>query len=344
MSDPKLKQGWRDIILHGRNVATYKFALGRALLELAAEGRGFVTLEELAVPYQRHMVRHVREVPRQMTSRSSRYVAACFHYVEGRINETELQSATLIHGFNHVIDAFHNVETPHADPTQFYIDERKGKRSGGIRLTDEILQLANSEVTSEITQEVETRWQLVERAWETRYGSGQPLLMAYEEPSESLIPALLGKRTPFRASVRPSLNGYQRGHCFYCYCPISYLPEGLDGSHVDHFVPFASAARGLHDQPIDGVWNLVLACKDCNQKKHDSLPARSYMQQLATRNEWLIESNHPLKETVIKATGPTQKHRAKFLQRVYARAAEVTRGPWKAEQRAPFPFTQFIIS
>ena len=46
--DPSLEDYWRAIILFGRNVASYKFALGQSLIGLAAQGREFVTLEEPA--------------------------------------------------------------------------------------------------------------------------------------------------------------------------------------------------------------------------------------------------------------------------------------------------------
>jgi hypothetical protein len=36
---PWLEDFWRSIILLGRNVASYKFALGKSLLELADQGR-----------------------------------------------------------------------------------------------------------------------------------------------------------------------------------------------------------------------------------------------------------------------------------------------------------------
>jgi len=42
---------WRHIVRFGRNVASYKFALGRALLDLAAQQQTFVRLEDLSVPY-----------------------------------------------------------------------------------------------------------------------------------------------------------------------------------------------------------------------------------------------------------------------------------------------------
>ena len=47
---PGLEDFWRSIILFGRNVASYKFALGKSLLELAGQDSEQVSLEELAVP------------------------------------------------------------------------------------------------------------------------------------------------------------------------------------------------------------------------------------------------------------------------------------------------------
>ena len=45
---PTLENHWRAVILFGRNVASYKFALGQSLLELAPHGKEVVTLEDLA--------------------------------------------------------------------------------------------------------------------------------------------------------------------------------------------------------------------------------------------------------------------------------------------------------
>ena len=46
-------------------MASYKFALGRSLLEIAGRGETFVSLEELAEPYARHPVEHLgREIRR----------------------------------------------------------------------------------------------------------------------------------------------------------------------------------------------------------------------------------------------------------------------------------------
>jgi hypothetical protein len=47
----------------GANARTYKFALGDALLELAASGRDAVTLPELATHYAMGIVLRVRNAP-----------------------------------------------------------------------------------------------------------------------------------------------------------------------------------------------------------------------------------------------------------------------------------------
>lgn len=47
--EPTDENYWRSLILFGKNVACYKFALGKALLEIAPEGKSVITLEELGV-------------------------------------------------------------------------------------------------------------------------------------------------------------------------------------------------------------------------------------------------------------------------------------------------------
>lgn len=74
---PSLESYWRSIILIGRNVASYKFALAKSLLELAPAGKSEITLEELAVPFSRNLCEHLRSAPKQATSQSSSFLDAC---------------------------------------------------------------------------------------------------------------------------------------------------------------------------------------------------------------------------------------------------------------------------
>jgi hypothetical protein len=74
------------------------------------------------------------------------------------------------------------------------------------------------------------------------------------------------------------------------------------------------------EKPINGVANLVLACTDCNRGlngKFAQLPAISMLERLNNRNEYLITSHHPLRETLIAQTGGSSEKRQQFLQDAY---------------------------
>ena len=71
--------------------------------------------------------------------------------------------ATKRFGFNNVIDAFHNVHNKDID-NHFFYDERK--TNGGIRLSDNFYQVAESPCFYDLNQETESRWRLVETAWD----------------------------------------------------------------------------------------------------------------------------------------------------------------------------------
>jgi hypothetical protein len=45
----------------------------------------------------------------------------------------------------------------------------------------------------------------------------------------------------------------------------------------------------------------------------DRLPDLTYLERLHTRNEFLISSHHPLKETLIQQTGSSEKARVIFV-------------------------------
>ena len=69
---------------------------------------------------------------------------------------------------------------------------------------------------------------------------------------------------------------------------------------------------------LDGVWNLVLACRQCNRGtagKFAQVPAKSLLERLHRRNNYLIDSHHPLRRTLIKQTGASIPERERFLQR-----------------------------
>ena len=345
------ESNWRSVILFGRNVASYKFALAQALMDLAQQGRDSVTLDELAKPYTRHICEHVSHAPKQTTSRSSRFIDACAGYNAGTVTHDELISTAVQLGFNNVLDAFHVVNAGDVPVSFFRKDFTHDSKR--LILTDETFRLATSPEMANIRQETESRWNLVETAWEQGV-SANLLRISYDGLGQAFV-AEYGTHRKNVTSARGSLNGYQKGHCFYCHAPIDaadgigvirtrgsiVLPSRTETPlcDVDHFFPH-TLAQQVPEVNWDGVWNLVLACHDCNRGtggKFARIPAGEYLERLNRRNEYLIGSHHPLRETLIAQTGATPAERWNFLKKVDKVASDMLPGTrWRAkEQEAP---------
>ena len=172
------REHMRRIVLFGRNVASYKFALSKSLMELASQEVEAVSLAELAVPFSKHICAHLNGCDRQATSKSSRFLDACRFHNAGQISDTELVDATVLLGFNNVIDAFHVVGDGDVE-TRFFVDERRTP-TRGIRLTDSLLGMCqDNDAVGDLTAESEARWRLVESAWTAR-ASGEMLRILYD--------------------------------------------------------------------------------------------------------------------------------------------------------------------
>ena len=119
-------------------------------------------------------------------------------------------------------------------------------------------------------------------------------------------------------SSRNALNGYQKGRCFYCLADLQLMGERMNAD-VDHFFPHRLKKDNLGVN-LDGVWNLVLACPACNRGprgKFDRIPSTRLLERLHLRNEYLIGSHHPLRETLMKQTGVQPGQRVAFLNQLY---------------------------
>jgi len=122
---PSLDSYWRAIVLFGRNVASYKFALASALLEVGADSAGDkISLEQLALPYASRIAAHLRTADKQGTFKGSQFLDACRAFNRGEIDAEKLRQLTIRLGFGDVIDAFHNIDDAEV-PERFYVDERK---------------------------------------------------------------------------------------------------------------------------------------------------------------------------------------------------------------------------
>lgn len=84
---------------------------------------------------------------------------------------------------------------------------------------------------------------------------------------------LFGSERACLAVVRPILEHFQAGLCFYCH---SALRE--DAGHVDHFVPWSR-------YPVDLGHNFVLAHASCNERKSDRLPAALHLNAWVEHNQ-----------------------------------------------------------
>lgn len=332
---PTLDDYWRAIILFGRNVASYKFALAASLLELNPRSGQLVTLDELAIPFSRHIAEHLKLADKQATSRSSRFLDCCRRHNSGELSSEKLVEETVRLGFNNVIDAFHIVGSKET-PERFFLDERGPAK--GIRITDEFSRLTQSVQAKSLPAEVESRWRLVETAWE--YGMSSSLLrIDFDEQTGEFLALDKQQRRTAVTSSRDALNGYQKGRCFYCFREISLTNEALKPD-VDHFFPHILKQYGWGPL-IDGIWNLVLSCRDCNRGqdgKFASVPTTKLLARLSNRNEFLITSHHPLRETLMAQTGATPAERRAFLQDWHDRARASLIHQWEADEVAEAVF------
>jgi 5-methylcytosine-specific restriction endonuclease McrA len=323
---PTLENYYRGIILFGDNTATYKFALGKSLLELATNSNDLVTLEELAEPFSAHLVKHISHSPNQINrSNRGKFLDVCDSYNLGEATKDELLACTVDKGFNNVIDAFHIINGEEIDKP-FYVDERRD--NNGIRLTDELRQLVLEQNGAGLTPEIESRWNLVETAWEL--GVSKNTLEVHHETETGEFFIDLSNRRRSITSSRDALNGYQRGKCFFCFDSISVTPKSDQLAHVDHFFPHVLKTTELGNR-VDEIWNLVLACKSCNSAKGAKVPDPVLVERLNRRNEYLIESNHPLSQTIIRQTGTSKKKRTDFIQSALSVAIIHRFNTWKPE-------------
>lgn len=321
---------WRAVILFGRNVASYKFALAKSLLEMQPQAGQLLKMSDIAPVFSRHITEHLKIADKQGTSHSSNFLDACRKFNSDVIDKNDLLEATVHYGFVNVIDAFHVVGQKDI-PFRFYIDERK--EHDGIRITDEFSKLVASNQISALPHETESRWRLVETAWEL--GVSRSLLsIQHDSEDDMLIAQMTNNRRKSVTGSREALNGYQKGRCFYCGSTIGAGTDGIRGVEVDHFFPHVLKQYGL-GEIIDGIWNLVLACPECNrgpQGKFAQVPSIELLKRLHIRNEYLINSNHPLRETLMLQTGTTESTRAKFLNHLHQKARAALIHIWNPKE------------
>ena len=328
INDPSLESQWRALILFGKNSATYKFAFAKSLLELIERETTSISLKELAKPFSKNITEHLKSSDKQGNSNSSKFLNVCRDYNNKIIDEAQLLKQTERLGFVNVVDAFQNVNGCQI-PNLFYEKDYSG-RNKRIVITDDLLRLKDSFHFQNFENETEARWKLVETAWNLKINPNRLEVKYDQDASLLFLENDFMKRVDI-TSVRDSLNGYQKGKCFYSFMDISIIQGSADICHVDHFLPHVNKqVHAKNGANINGVWNLVLAHSTINSTKEKGakVPNKKYLERLFNRNEFYIISKHPLAETIINQTGRTKDLRRTFLEYQYNLALENSIVTW----------------
>jgi hypothetical protein len=328
INDPSIESQWRALILFGKNSATYKFAFAKSLLELIEKETTSITLSDLAKPFSRNITEHLKRNDKQGNSSSSKFLNYCRDFNEGGINEAKLLTQTEKLGFVNVVDAFQNVNGVQIPNLFYQKDYSKGNKK--IIVTDDLLKLKESFHFQNFGQETEARWKLVETAWNLQINPNL-LEVKYDKASSLFFIENKFMRRIDITSVRGSLNGYQKGKCFYSFLNISIIQGSSEICHVDHFLPHMNKQKHSENGAnINGVWNLVLAHSSMNSTKEKGakVPNIKYLDRLFNRNEFYINSKHPLAETIVNQTGNTKDKRKTFLEKQYSIALDNSIVTW----------------
>jgi len=336
INDPSLESQWRAIILFGKNSATYKFAFAKSLLELVEKEKTKISLEELAIPFVKNIITHLKKSDRQGSAASSKFLEGCRNYISGKITQNEMYELTENYGFVNVVDAFQNVNGG-IIPNPFYEKNYKQGRKE-IVITDNLLKIKELYQYRNFNQEVDARWSLVETAWNLQINPNL-LEVKYDEDRSLFFIQSDSMRRVEITSVRDSLNGYQKGKCFYSFQDISINSNDSNICEVDHFLPHINKLEhGRLGVNINGVWNLVLADSSINLHKKARIPEMRFLERLYNRNEFYIASKHPLAETIINQTGGSKAERRKFLESQYNIALSLSLQQWRPEIELPGTF------
>jgi hypothetical protein len=331
-TEPTARTAWRQVILMGANVRTYKFPLGAALLDLARSGRDAVSLVELATTYATHLVHRAGDFPQAPSSLSMSdqdFLSVLAREREesrtaGGPTEALVDAAVKsIPGM--VMQKFHNLPGQGEAAHRFY--ELGGRGANRIvRLTPDLHAVADGSLGM-LDDELDARWRIVEASFDA--GIGRNLIggLKFDETTGQLVVA--AQRVPL-TSLRASIDGFQYGRCFYCHEPLGDLngPE----IHVDHVFPFKWMTTGSWQGPdLNGVWNLVLAHDACNRKKWFRNPTDEEIRRLVERNDAVAESPVPLRRTLEIAMGASGPNAATNRRQFIANVRSLTTTGWHDE-------------
>lgn len=299
---------WKGIVLLGLNNATYKIALGKALLTFGEQQFISVSWEKLSKQFLDLYIQRMEEsgLPQQTNPVRLTVMERIVKDIQyGNISYEEGIQRVAINGFNDVIPRFQTIGTDTAIIKNHFYSFDFGKQ---LHLHDSLLSICGANIT-ELQEELDTRWSLLEGAF----------IMNHEhwELANDVRDIYLSKGYDRKALAKnvPFLQAYQGNVCFYCGEAIS---EG--DIHVDHVLP-----RQVLNH--DEEWNLVLAHSSCNLSKSDQVIGKHFIEKLIARNENIMGSNHPWKGKIKDALGNTKRQRSAAIESHYTNVITVL-GPY----------------
>ncbi|MFJ8030342.1 HNH endonuclease [Streptomyces sp. NPDC096032] len=313
--DASARASWRLAVLMGANSRTYKFALGQALLEFGRTEREEISLAELAAAYSLGLVHHLAQDPqapqtvelgeRDFLTVAEQERAATLQV--GRPTERLLAAAVRSMPMM-VMQKFHHLRGETAVPHTFYELAGTG-RQRVVRLTPDLLRLAQSEQAPVLAAELGARWSIVESSFAA--GVGRSLVEEGVTVDWDTLKITDKRRRRSVTGIVDATVGFQHGRCLICGDVLA----PAEAIAVDHVFPFSLMRRfdsvGSWNGPdLDALWNLAPAHATCNGSKSDRLPTPAELARLAARNDAITQSPHPLRRTLqlsLKHALPGQK-------------------------------------
>jgi HNH endonuclease len=274
------------IVTQGRNTNSYKFALWRALANLAAntdERNPKVSKRDLALLFVSYYwpleVRyHIRQgidpdkdpivmrLIRQLAEAGKIISAERLRGFEKRMpaEHTALIAGVARQAFDDVIPRFHIVHGAPIDPAIFTFTGRTGKTGDVIELTHGGRQFL-IDYKKLVDYVAVSGW--------VRFTEG---FTSAPRLHDKIDGAHLTKGSV--SQWRDSLTVIQNGRCFYDESHDMASPE------VDHVLPWSFVLE-------DRTWNLVLACRKCNNEKRYKLTNTDALERLCVRNKHIAKGN-----------------------------------------------------
>ena len=318
MFEPTPKDFWRAIILYGSNMSTYKMGLGHLLINYADKNLEKIPLRDLSEDFMGLYADKVKSNKPQSRRKIINGSEKGLTYVEqesrkiqqeGKNKEKAVDSVLKNSLEKMVLQKFHTLFKRQI-PEPFY-----QLTDTHIILQNNLLELFSDKENKAMDTEVMSRWDLLEFGFENITGEESI------EIDDNLEFVLKKKKRTQISRLRPVLNGYQDGICFFCGRKF----EINDSIHVDHLIPHDAVN---HDQ----IWNLVLSCESCNLWKSNHLPQKHFVQKLIDRNEFVLQSDLPLKEELRKVLGVIPEQREQMIWSQYKIAVDKKLTLWEGDE------------